>query len=509
MSLSAAPISVARDINIHPLTTAPASYAPWSESFTDAALARGLGRLLRMPASQAAIAAAVAAPQAAQVAAQAAAVAAPQAAASVAAIDASVASNDAFVASTDAAVASTAPASIPAAVADDEELAKKVATIQSWFTATVAPDLHWLLKDDSQRRLAPHLAWAAIKTHFVRDDHATRVELKLKFQEIEYSPDVGVNPFVVEMAQARANMSNAGVLYTAATWAQEVVLKLRRGHHAWADIVGHPKYDTAAQHANSLYSFLVQQEEIMRQGKRLPPAATSEPAAVAFSQQFASPKDRRSKPRRGPPHGHANLAHDFGFILSCALSMSDLDDAADSHEITFILDSGATSHFVKDFGLLHDACIAHDEVFQPAVGKPVAIKARGTVHLVVRHGQEYKKLTLSDVAYTPELKANLISEALIISHGFSIHADKHRRRIVSEDGEVILDAKPHRSHLPVIHATPIYPEVKQHAMLVVAPKSAPKISRLIAHQRLGHIGKDNLKYLESHAKDLRIAEASE
>ncbi|KAL2919444.1 hypothetical protein HK105_201090 [Polyrhizophydium stewartii] len=288
MSLSAAPISVARDINIHPLTTAPASYAPWSESFTDAALARGLGRFLRMPAvsaeeppaaapvaantealpqSQAAIAAAVAAPQAAQVAAQAAAVAAPQAAASVAAIDASVASNDAFVASTDAAVASTAPASIPAAVADDEELAKKVATIQSWFTATVAPDLHWLLKDDSQRRLAPHLAWAAIKTHFVRDDHATRVELKLKFQEIEYSPDVGVNPFVVEMAQARANMSNAGVLYTAATWAQEVVLKLRRGHHAWADIVGHPKYDTAAQHANSLYSFLVQQEEIMRQGK--------------------------------------------------------------------------------------------------------------------------------------------------------------------------------------------------------------------------------------------------
>ncbi|KAL2916209.1 hypothetical protein HK105_204300 [Polyrhizophydium stewartii] len=300
MSLSAAPISVARDINIHPLTTAPASYAPWSESFTDAALARGLGRLLRMPASQAAIAAAVAAPQAAQVAAQAAAVAAPQAAASVAAIDASVVSNDAFVASTDAAVASTAPASIPAAVADDEELAKKVATIQSWFTATVAPDLHWLLKDDSQHRLAPHLAWAAIKTHFVRDDHATRVELKLKFQEIEYSPDVGVNPFVVEMAQARANMSNAGVLYTAATWAQEVVLKLRRGHHAWADIVGHPKYDTAAQHANSLYSFLVQQEEIMRQGKRLPPAAASEPAAVAFSARASTQSSSATATRMQP-----------------------------------------------------------------------------------------------------------------------------------------------------------------------------------------------------------------
>jgi hypothetical protein len=170
---------------------------------------------------------------------------------------------------------------------------------------------------------------------------------------------------------------------------------------------------------------------------------------------------------------------------------SQVDDAAPK----FLVDSGADNHVCKDrelFVEMHEQPMTL-KGFQSSASA-LHITHCGTICLYVRINGEVKKVKLSDVAYVPEARVNLISASTLQSKGMQYTATapsgaQPGRWTCYRGGMPVLQAELHGKRLMVTTASMHGSQSAMHIQPVVAKAQD---SLKIWHERLGHLGKANL-----------------
>ncbi|KAI0993623.1 hypothetical protein K3495_g14561, partial [Podosphaera aphanis] len=175
-----------------------------------------------------------------------------------------------------------------------------------------------------------------------------------------------------------------------------------------------------------------------------------------------------------------------------ALRVSELTD-------TWILDSGATSHFTHDLEKMFDyqAC---DVGVEFGKGSAKAL-AHGSVKLDLI-GDKTRSVTFSDVFYVPELRANLLSTEKLRSKGLFYRND---RQILYTESAVISNVYVHQK---VPHIRVFNPQISGPALQ--AMKSSHVLSDSTAtadiwHARFGHLTETKLEQVLKVTKGVKIS----
>ena len=104
----------------------------------------------------------------------------------------------------------------------------------------------------------------------------------------------------------------------------------------------------------------------------------------------------------------------------------------------YILDSGATSHYINNLAVLHDIVeLSQPKLVTVANNEKVKIIKMGTMKLPGHNGTT---ITLKDARYVPSFTTNLISVSKLTNNGASVMFTKDVAKLV-KDGKTLLTAK--------------------------------------------------------------------
>lgn len=143
----------------------------------------------------------------------------------------------------------------------------------------------------------------------------------------------------------------------------------------------------------------------------------------------------------------------------------------------YILDSGATSHYINDLNVLDDVVnMAAPKSVMVANSEKVSISMMGTLTLVGDYGNT---ITLKEARYVPTFTTNLVSVSKLTNGGATVTFGKDEAKLV-KDGKTLLTAK---------RAGELY------YVDVRRGDSANKVSDDLSlyHQRSGHLSLSSIK----------------
>ena len=172
------------------------------------------------------------------------------------------------------------------------------------------------------------------------------------------------------------------------------------------------------------------------------------------------------------------------------------EDDKDGDKTVFYLDSGATSHYIKDDTLFSKSIELKKpskvQVFKKGI--EVNVTKVGTVFC----DQENYSIELKNVKYSREFPANLLSVKRITQNGIEVHFKINDSVFLLKDGQVIATGTAVGEDLYKL----LFNVSKQRAMLSVEDASK------LWHCRLGHAGFDCMKKMKSSGliKDMELSE---
>jgi hypothetical protein len=178
-----------------------------------------------------------------------------------------------------------------------------------------------------------------------------------------------------------------------------------------------------------------------------------------------------------------------------------LTGAPDSPEGWWIIDSGASHHFIGDTSL-YSSSTAHREAVSLAAGKTVSERI-GCVTLTMMVDKP-QVLELKNVLYVPNIKACLISTNRITKdHGIGIHLTDHENYMTKDDAYIGRISRKNGLYLIKCitengsqSATAMYANLKNQS------KAQPLA---VWHRRLCHLGIRNVHKLSRQAEGILIS----
>jgi hypothetical protein len=160
----------------------------------------------------------------------------------------------------------------------------------------------------------------------------------------------------------------------------------------------------------------------------------------------------------------------------------DDDDVNVIHYSDYILDSGATSHYINDIRVLDDVVeLSTAKSVMVANSQKVNITKMGTVNLVGDYGD---KISLKDVRYVPSFNTNLVSVSKLTNAGGKVVFDSNGAKLI-KNGKTLLTA--HRV------GNLYYVNVQQSNNSEKANGVSEDLS--LFHQRSGHLGLSTIKHV--------------
>jgi Reverse transcriptase (RNA-dependent DNA polymerase)/gag-polypeptide of LTR copia-type/GAG-pre-integrase domain len=168
---------------------------------------------------------------------------------------------------------------------------------------------------------------------------------------------------------------------------------------------------------------------------------------------------------------------------------------------TWLVDSGATKHFCRHKNAFKDLS-PYVTTIEVANGDLLESEGIGTVDLpVVQSNGKVTLLRLKEVIYAPKLNANLLSADQLNKDNIGLTLLPHGSEIVDGTTRKHLGAICRLNNLYIVNTR--LEGGTEHTHLVTDMK--PKSIRLW-HRRLGHLGLQNIKRLQSLVKGLKISE---
>lgn len=126
----------------------------------------------------------------------------------------------------------------------------------------------------------------------------------------------------------------------------------------------------------------------------------------------------------------SNENHKMNTALICSTS-----------EKRWCLDSGCTTHMVKNTDNFKWIDENVSETLNLANSSSTKISAKGAVELVTRMNNNDKTINLSEVLHVPDLRTNLLSVGKIVDKGYRVTFDKYKAEVINKfDNSVILRA---------------------------------------------------------------------
>ena len=157
-------------------------------------------------------------------------------------------------------------------------------------------------------------------------------------------------------------------------------------------------------------------------------------------------------------------------------------------KIEWLLDSGATEHFVNDARWLHDAKPS-DAKARVANGATVDIKWKGTVIIETTVRGSRQRIALSDVSFVPSAPRNLLSIGRLINKGFKVNLEPKDACIIHEKtGNTVMELK--RFHTLWTVQTKAIKKPGSEASMVMGTMDVDTLANF--HKRLRHIGYDKI-----------------
>lgn len=189
-----------------------------------------------------------------------------------------------------------------------------------------------------------------------------------------------------------------------------------------------------------------------------------------------------------PQNAHKNKNYDRTKPTAFTTSIS----AHDRHENnnTWILDSGASTHmtYIRDFLTNYCESQNSEEFVQLGDNSTLQVKGKGTVHINAFANNNWKKCTIENVLYVPELKKNLFSESVITKKGFKIVKENKTAEIFDENNYLVA--------LAILKSNNLY-EMKMTTVIHHDANQANNSKNILKlwHERLGHINLNSMKEL--------------
>jgi hypothetical protein len=189
--------------------------------------------------------------------------------------------------------------------------------------------------------------------------------------------------------------------------------------------------------------------------------------------------------------GYATCAIDHENININNIKCNELDFA----NATFILDSGATKHFINDKSLLSDIKSNKNVNVITANNQCVEFNESGTIDL--------NGINIKDAIYAPSFTSNLLSVSKLVDKGKTITFNKHNAIVTDNNGEQSIT-------IPRINNLYVYDynndnnynscDLDQvhniNELLTQSTDSHESINNVdLWHYRLGHVGMSGLKSL--------------
>lgn len=177
---------------------------------------------------------------------------------------------------------------------------------------------------------------------------------------------------------------------------------------------------------------------------------------------------------------------------------------ADSSQVLFYLDSGASSHHIGDIRLFSKVWNCLPRRVHMANGSLETSTRAGCLTIPVRGGT---KIILNDALYTPGLRANFISVSKLVQEGYYVNFDKVGCTIKSPDGRLVYQCQPSRG----LYAVEIDDESALFATEAVSCRRHGYWHRLFGHMSLKTVKMTIpvIKGLTPLQKDLHEVQACE
>lgn len=180
---------------------------------------------------------------------------------------------------------------------------------------------------------------------------------------------------------------------------------------------------------------------------------------------------------------------EVGLVVQHALSA---DTSTSSHdEVTWIVDSGATSHICNGRTFFCDLKTLEKPVdITLGDGHSLTATRRGTVILLTKSGPLKKKCKLHDVLYVPELTYSLVSVSKGTENGISFTFGNNGCVIKDTNRKLITVAKKvgNLYHIPNV-------KPQDYICAAIADSECNASKEHPWHRRYGHLGSQNLERL--------------
>jgi hypothetical protein len=199
----------------------------------------------------------------------------------------------------------------------------------------------------------------------------------------------------------------------------------------------------------------------------------------AYGKKGAEEKGMQASDTSGGPEYSACVLDDVD-EKSLAASGGEGNSMSD-----YILDAGATSHFINDLSALYDVVKLDQSKFVTvANNQKVQINQIGKMKLKGNNGAV---ITLTDVRYVPTFTTNLISVARLTKNGATVLYNKEKAVVTAKDGVVLLTAR---------CVNELY-YIKGPGVNTSQSDSANRVSDDLSlfHQRVGHLSLSTIKHM--------------
>lgn len=302
----------------------------------------------------------------------------------------------------------------------------------------------------------PTEAWSRLKLHFQPDSRARVIGLYDDFFNCKIGPEEEVGLYAARLKKISDELADAAkpvpewfksfqlirflpqdfnsIVQTIYRWtdvefttdkilkellAEESRLNLsRKDHDATAFHLSRNR-----QHHQGPRSSTSHVDELIRPSAR----PTTRPKRRSYHNNRGKPRQRTpSTKRRGKPEA--------SLIVEALVSEQDMDTE-------WIFDTAASHHFCSNRHLLRDFQPMHNASMKVAIGGvSCPVEGKGNVKLEFRSRGESNFVNLRDVLYSPKLRQNLISGALIDNNGVYFVGQNNKITVHNKNGHKIFEA---------------------------------------------------------------------
>ena len=223
-----------------------------------------------------------------------------------------------------------------------------------------------------------------------------------------------------------------------------------------------------------------------------------------FNRNNKRPRFQGNKRQRSPEEdeGRVNMAIDpraFVNLAGAALSTLNPGDGANRPvSRSWMLDSGANRHLTPFASTFVTLDYSQKDSIGQADGTELIIEGKGIIHIPTKHGV----LILKDAWYAPKVRTQLVSAGKLFRHGYKVNFESEDSALITLNGTIVAKAYGSNDSWWIDPTVNIVSETRNavYAVHTVMPDAKTQLW----HQRMAHLGFQNLQKLEKMATGIAL-----